>query len=338
MPQYRWFGLLLWLIALVLVSWTLSQLPLADIGQTLSGLGWKQWLAWVLVNALVIVVATWRWHVLSNMFGHSVGFFALLVIRQAGQTISFITPGPQFGGEPLQIYWLYKRTGMAIHSAVLSLAIDRFYELWINFLMLMLGVILLLLSPAPGVQSDTTNNWQQILLLMTVLLSVLSALAFVMVKQPGLISTRLEKLSTRWLNNPRLKTLDHHWQSMGADLRAAVATKKPALFNALMLSVLVWVLIVFEMWLVLGFFEISLDVSGLVLILVAMRVALLLPLPGGIGTLEASVFWSFQLLELPAAAALAVIAIMRLRDVVVLIAGMACLRIAQNDSTQAASQ
>jgi uncharacterized membrane protein YbhN (UPF0104 family) len=80
------------------------------------------------------------------------------------------------------------------------------------------------------------------------------------------------------------------------------------------------------MWLVLSFFNIALSSSGLVLILVAMRLALLLPLPGGIGTLEASVFWSFQALGLPAGAALGVIAIMRLRDVLVLIAGVLCVR------------
>ncbi|MDO8910054.1 MAG: lysylphosphatidylglycerol synthase transmembrane domain-containing protein [Pseudohongiella sp.] len=334
MPQYRWLGLLLWLIALALVSWTLSHLPLEDIGQSLSALGWEQWSVWALVNGLVIIIATVRWQVLLRMLGHSVGFFDLVVIKQAGQTISFITPGPQFGGEPLQIYWLYKRTGMGIHSAVLALGIDRFYELWINFLVLMMGVILLLLSPGFGAHTGA-NNWQQILVLMSVLLLLLSALAYAAVRQPQLISGRLEKLSARWLSNPRLMNLDHHWHSMGADLRLAVATKKPALLKALMLSVLVWVLIALEMWLVLGFFDITLEISGLVLILVAMRLALLLPLPGGIGTLEASVFWSFQLLQLSPTAALAVIAIMRLRDALVLIAGLACLRVAQNGSAQA---
>jgi glycosyltransferase 2 family protein len=87
-----------------------------------------------------------------------------------------------------------------------------------------------------------------------------------------------------------------------------------------------WILIIVEMWLVLGFFDIQLSSSGLVLILVAMRLALLLPLPAGIGTLEASVFWSFQALALPVSAALGIIAVMRLRDVLVLSAGVMCVR------------
>lgn len=334
MSQYRWLATVLWLIALALVSWTLSKMPLADIGNTLAGLDYWQWSAWILVNSLVIMIATERWRVLSGILGHRVSFTTLLVIKQAGQTISFITPGPQFGGEPLQIYWLYKRTGMAIHKAVLSLGIDRFYELWVNFLMLMSGVVLLLLSPGFGVQISASNNWQQILWLMIFLLLSLSALAWVAISQPELLSKRLQKLSTRWLSSPRLKTLDDHWKTLGTDLRLLVSTKKAGLLNTLLLSLLVWALIVFEMWLVLGFFDISLQVSGLVLVLVAMRLALLLPLPGGIGTLEASIFWSFQILQLSPAAALGVIAMMRLRDVLVLIAGLVCIRLAQHRTDQ----
>jgi hypothetical protein len=338
MPQYRWLGVVLWLIALALVSWTLSQMPLAEIGSILAELDWQQWSFWVLVNVLVIVVATRRWQALSNMLGHHITFVTLLIIKQAGQTVSFITPGPQFGGEPLQIYWLYKRTGMAIHRAVLSLGIDRFYELWINFLMLLLGVSLLVFSPVGGTQTASDNNLQQIVLLMTFLLLLLSALAYAAIKQPQLISTRLEKLSKRWLSSPRLKKLDHHWQSIGSDLKITITTKKLALLHALILSLLVWVLIVFEMWLVLGFFDIRLQFNELVLILVAMRLALLLPLPGGIGTLEASIFWSFQILQLAPAAALAVIAIMRLRDALVLVAGMICLRLVQKGPAAVANE
>lgn len=329
MPHYRWLAPGLWLIALALVSWTLSQMPLAGIVTSLSGLAGWQWLAWLLVNCLVIMVSTWRWHLLSDMLGHAVSFTKLLLIRQAGQTVSFITPGPQFGGEPFQIYWLYKQTGMALHRAVLSLGLDRFYELWINFLMLVLGVSLLLLSPGFGLQGDADNNWQQILLLMVIALVVLTALALTAVIQPEYISTSLEKLGSRWLSNPRLARLDDHWQRLGSDIRLTISTKKVGLLKALLLSLLVWVLIVGEMWLVLGFFGITPGLSGLVLILVAMRLALLLPLPGGIGTLEASIFWSFQLLEFSPAAALAVIAIMRLRDVLVLLAGLLCLRVVQ---------
>ncbi|HDZ09206.1 lysylphosphatidylglycerol synthase transmembrane domain-containing protein [Pseudohongiella sp.] len=330
MPQSRWIALLLWPVALVLVTWTLSQMPLAGIGDTLGKLSWQQWLVWTLVNLLVIMVSTERWRRLGCMLGKAPGFLQMLLIRQAGQTVSFITPAPHFGGEPFQIYWLYKRAGMAVHRAVLSLALDRFYELWINFMMLLLGVSLLLLAPQSGMQAGSQNSdWQMILLLMMTLLAVLSAIAWLLVRQPALLSARLEKAGARWLSSPRLKTLGEHWHLMGSDLKAVVRSQKPALLTALVLSLLGWALMIFEVWLVLAFFDIRLNAVELALILVAMRLALLLPLPGGIGTLEAAVFWTFQSLALPVESALGLIALMRLRDVVVLLSGLLCLRALQ---------
>lgn len=338
MSQSRWLALLLWPIALALVTWTLSQMPLADLGDTLSALNWTQWLSWVLVNLLVIAVSTERWRLLCRMLGESPGFVQMLMIRQAGQTVSFITPAPHFGGEPFQIYWLYKRIGMSIHRAVLSLALDRFYELWINFLMLMLGVSLVLLSSQASQQtSGQGSDWQTMLLLLLLALLMLSGIAWLFVRQPALISSRLERLGARWLSNPRLVALGEHWHVLGNELRTVVSTQKPALLNALGLSLLGWALMIFEVWLVLAFFDVTFDVVSLALILVAMRLALLLPLPGGIGSLEAAVFWAFQSLSLPVEAALGLIALMRLRDVVVLLTGLLCLRGLQGKRLASAS-
>jgi hypothetical protein len=77
----------------------------------------------------------------------------------------------------------------------------------------------------------------------------------------------------------------------------------------------------------LGFFELPLDFSDFLVILIAMRLAFLLPLPGGIGTLEAALFWAFQYLSLPVAAVMGLIALMRLRDAIILLAGLWCLRV-----------
>jgi uncharacterized protein (TIRG00374 family) len=329
MLRSRWITLLLWPLALALVTWTLSQMPLADLPATLGALSWLQWLMWAGVNVLVIAVSTERWRQLGRMLGESPGFWPMLLIRQAGQTVSFITPAPHFGGEPFQIYWLVKRLGLSIHRAVLSLALDRFYELWINFLMLLLGVCLVLLSQSSVTADGQGSDWQSILLVLAGLLVLLTLIAWLLIRQPVLLSARLEKLAARWLSSPRLAALGGHWQVLGSELRTVVSTRKPALLGALGLSLLGWALMIFEVWLVLAYFAITPDAFSLALILVAMRLALLLPLPGGIGSFEAAVLWSFQSLALPAEAALGLIAVTRLRDVLVLLTGLLCLRALQ---------
>jgi uncharacterized membrane protein YbhN (UPF0104 family) len=81
------------------------------------------------------------------------------------------------------------------------------------------------------------------------------------------------------------------------------------------------------LWLLLSVFDLALDFSAFLVILVSMRLAFLLPLPGGVGSLEAVLFWAFQYLSLSAEAAIGLIALMRLRDVLVLMAGLWCLRV-----------
>lgn len=332
MPHYKLITLLLWLVAFALVGWVLSQMPLDSIAQTMATLTWTDWFAWSGSNLAVILIGTQRWRVLTRMLRLPVSFVQLLLVRQAGQSVSFITPGPQFGGEPLQIYWLYKRFGIAVHSAVLALGLDRFYELWINFAVLILGVALLL-SPAAVIPAMRTSaDWQEVLLILLMVVLIMTLIGWTLLRRPLWISQHTEKLAQRWLQNPRLQKIDDHWQALGSDLQSAVSTQKPALLRAFALSLLTWGGIVAEMVLVLHILDINVTMSGVILILVATRLALLLPLPGGIGTLEASLLWSFQSLGLPASAAVGVIALMRLRDAIVLVSGLLCLRAMQTRS------
>lgn len=332
MPHYKLIGLLLWLVAFALVGWVLSQMPLDSIAQTMAALTWTDWLAWSGINVAVILISTQRWRELTGMLNLPATFMQLLLVRQAGQTVSFITPGPQFGGEPLQIYWLYKRFGIAVHSAVLALGLDRFYELWINFAVLILGVVLLLTPVAAMPALTESANWQEVLSILFVAVLIMTLIGWAILRRPQWISQRTENLAQRWLQNPRLQKIDDHWQALGSDLQSAVRTQKPALLRAFVLSLLTWGCIVGEMVLVLHILDIDVTMSGVILILVATRLALLLPLPGGIGTLEASLLWSFQSLGLPTTAAVGVIALMRLRDAIVLVAGLLCLRAMQTRS------
>ena len=62
-----------------------------------------------------------------------------------------------------------------------------------------------------------------------------------------------------------------------------------------------------------------------VFIMLGIRLALLMPIPGGIGTVEASLLWSFGVLEFALAGAGGIIAISRFRDLLLLLIGMGCL-------------
>ncbi len=311
---------LLWLAALLLAGWTLAQLPISEISARLSSFALEDYAPWIIANITIILLSSYRWWLLGKAVQAPVNFWRLLCIKQAGQSISFITPGPQFGGEPLQIYWLWQGAKIALHKALLSLGLDRFFELWINFSILILGVILLSVSPA-----STTASWINILSALIGLIGLLSLIGFALIKQPLWISQRLSKVTHQWQAHRYLHSIKTQWNLLGDDLRRCLQTERKILLSALLISVLGWAGLFIELQLILWMSDANTNLTGFLLIFVAMRLAMLLPLPGGIGTIEAAIFWAFSYLSLSMESALTVIALMRLRDAVVLMVGLGCM-------------
>lgn len=332
MQRAKQLVLLLWLLALGLAAWALMQLPLADITNSISSLNTSQWIFWLGLNSFIILILGLRWQLLTQAFNAPLKLLTLLLIRQGGQAVSFITPGPQFGGEPLQLYWLYKY-GLPLRKALLSLGLDRFFELWVNFSVLLLAVLLLLTGIGDNNNSNNFNiktigDWQTALAPLLIFLGLMFLLAWIFVKQPQWINNRLERIASRWQHNHRLSNINQHWQSLGDELHIALRTKKIYFLLAMTLSLLGWLGLLGELYLILHLVGVEAELHSFLIVLVAMRMALLLPMPGGVGTLEASVLWSFHTLNLPASAALGLIALMRVRDAIVLVIGLVCLRYA----------
>lgn len=323
---------LLWVAALLLAGWTLYQLPLTDITASLGKLTLEDYAPWVIANIAIILLLNSRWWLLGIAVQAPVNFWQLLLIKQAGQSISFITPGPQFGGEPFQLYWLWQRTKTALHKALLLLGLDRFFELWINFSILILGVVLLIASPA-----SATANWANILAALIGLTSLLSLAAFTLLKQPQWITQRLNKVTHQWQSHRYLHSIKTHWNLLSDDLRRCLLQERKLLLSAIVLSIAGWAGLFLELQLILWMSDANTNLIGFLLLFVAMRLAMLLPLPGGVGTLEAAVFWVFHYLNLSMESALTVIALMRLRDGVVLLMGLGCIAMIKNQSEQKAN-
>ena len=70
-----------------------------------------------------------------------------------------------------------------------------------------------------------------------------------------------------------------------------------------------------EFYTMASFLGVSLSLAQLIALLTAARVAFLLPLPGGLGTLEASQVWALELMGFNPAVGLGLSLLIRLRDV-----------------------
>jgi uncharacterized protein (TIRG00374 family) len=316
----NFFSTLIWIAAFGLAAWILSQLPFTKVSLSVTELRVSEWLVWIALNLAVVMLLTGRWLVLTRALALSCKLLQLLRVRQAGGVISFVTPGPQFGGEPFQVYWLWQRYKAPGHAAFLALGLDRFYELWINFAVLLLAVLVLLSSA-----SVTFVEWHIVAATLSALIMLMGLFGWYMLRQPLRIRTWIKRLTSHWHDHERLRSLDTHWSQLNDSLQLIFTKQRPALGFALGLSLLGWAGMIAEFWLLLRFVDVPVDLTTYVFLFTVVRLAFLLPLPGGIGSVEAALFWAFQALALPLSAAAGLIVLMRLRDVVILLAGAAAL-------------
>jgi uncharacterized protein (TIRG00374 family) len=320
MNTWRLLHLCLWLLALTLVIWTLRQLPLDEMLSWPGRLTANQWLLWGLVNAGVLYLAVQRWQLLALALGASLSLSQLFRLRQSGSTVSFITPGPQFGGEPLQLYWLHRYFNLPLHRAATVLGLDRFLETGTNTSVLLAGMLTLLGSAIMPIQA-----WLQVT---AILISVLAALlisAALILRHPEFLVRLFRNLVRRWPVAGESGRGEKGWTALVELLQNTLTRRRPQLWMALLLALLGWVALLTELVLLLRILGLTPTVAGVLLIMVGMRLAMLLPIPGGIGTIEASLLWSFGFLGLPLSAAAGLIALMRLRDALLLLLGLGCL-------------
>ena len=135
-----------------------------------------------------------------------------------------------------------------------------------------------------------------------------------------------------WQQHPRLRRLSGHWAEISHQLSKLTADHRRLLGFAILASCLAWTGMIAEFWFLLGLAQVPFDVTDFILLFTVMRLAFLLPLPGGIGSVEAGLLWSFQALGLPLSMAASLVVLMRVRDLSLLLSGAIVLPILNSTS------
>ena len=302
-------GHLVWLLVPLMIGWAAQTAPLAHLRETLSGLGWVQVSSLLGLNVLVVLSFSGRWWAILRGLGQRVPYFRLSAYRLAAFGISYFTPGPQFGGEPLQAYALRKRHGVPGATATASVALDKLLEVTVNLAVLVAGIGLTLHQQVWGRQMGAGALAAALILLA---LPISFFLALGAGRQPA---TWLAQRSPAWLQEMTLYRRFRDFVIVSETEAAQFCRRKPLrVLQALAFSLLSWGLLSSELWLAVRFLGPSLTWLQLVAILTAARIAFLLPLPGGLGTLEASQVLAFQAIGLDPATGLSLSLVIRVRD------------------------
>ena len=297
---------LIFIVLAILLYFALRNAPLAEIWNTLKQLQLWQITLLLFINTAIYILITLRWWIIVRAEAKAVPYFPLLTIRIAAFGVSYFTLGPQVGGEPLQVWYLQRKYGLTYTRATASVFMDKLLEFLTNFFLLGIGLMAILQA---GVIS---RNWDNSLV-------SLSGLAILFLWPPLqiVLMTRgiypLSALLRQVSNNRFVRFIAASERMAGTFCRRHLSS----LLAAIGVSLLAAIGMLSEYFFIISFLHIDLAFSQTIAAWTAGWLAFLVPLPGGLGALEASQVFALGAFSISAASAISVTFLIRGRDLLI---------------------
>jgi uncharacterized protein (TIRG00374 family) len=309
---------LLWIPVPFLLYWALKDIRFPELFAILGRLNILQICVLLVVNLLFVLILALRWAVILRGLGAPVGLLPLLTYRLAGYAVSYLTPGPQFGGEPLQMYLANKRSDLGYDVGSASILLDKTFELLGNFAFL--GLASLAFLPLGLLASGGGLRMALALPSLLILLPAAYLAAVFFGIRP--LSWLASRLPAGLLARPGIQKTVALVHSSEAKIMDYCSRRGRTLAQILLFFLLVWTISLAEMRLVLYFLRIPITLLQTLLVLAGGKLAFLLPFPGALGALELTQEGVFELLDLGSQTGMSLVLYMRARDLLFALAGL----------------
>jgi len=299
-----------WILVPLAVWWSIKDISLSAIGENFRQIGLQAILVLVVINMFIFVLFSFRWWTILRAQDLRVSLISVIGYRLAGFGVTYFTPGPQFGGEPLQVYLLKEKEGVATSPAATSVSIDKLLELLANFSFLLVGVTVLVFS---GILNTGSRY---VLILAPALLFAVPVIYLLALRTGRLpITFIFEKLGKILMHSKRYQGLLITLKETESLVSVFCRQNVKALLVGALLSLAIWALMVFEFGLMLQFLGVQFNLVQILVALTAARIAFLLPFPAGLGTLEAGQVMAMGLIGVSPAIGISLALLIRARDV-----------------------
>lgn len=307
----KWlFRILLFVIISLLLWWVLKNAPLPEIWAAIRSL--QAWEIAVLLaaNIVLYVLVTLRWWIIARADARHIPYLPLLAVRVAVFAVSYFTLGPQVGGEPLQILFLQRKYRLTFTRATASVLMDKLLEFLVDFILLGVGLIAIFRAGALA-ETKSVFSWE------------LVGLVLLMLWPPvhiGLLYHRRYPLTALVRSIPFIKKNAKAPRFLrAAEWLAGNFCRRhlPNLLAALGVSLLAGAGMVGEYALMASFLGIHLPFWKTVAAWAAGWLSFIVPLPGGLGALEASQIFILSRFGIGNAVAISLILLMRGRDLLI---------------------
>jgi hypothetical protein len=317
MRKKKVFALILWMLVGLLFWWAWRDISLPQVWDALSRLSPLSLGTLLLVNGAIVLLFSSRWWLIVRALGYKVPFLALAKYRLASFGLGYFTPGPQFGGEPLQVYFLHKKHRVPTETALASVSLDKLLEMLANFTFLSLAILIVVWKGL---------FFQEMTGMVVGFSAGMAILLLIYIFALWMGKTPLARIFGWIPPNERWQASLRAFRQMLLDAESQIGIfcrQQPRiLFQSSLLSALKWISLLGEYALALRFLGLETSLVNVLAIVVFARLSFLTPLPGGLGALEAGQVMAMQSLGFDPVFGVSMSFFIRVRDTLFALFGL----------------
>ena len=307
------------IVGLILLWQAVQGINWTEVVQLLTAIDPRGLAAIGACNLLMLPLMSMRWWLILIMLGTPVKLLRVSFYRTAAGAVSYLTPGPHFGGEPVSVILLniHHRIGLPIGAA--SVGVDRLLELTVSFAVLAICVGCFSLA-----LPDSAGGMGAVLVISVVFALCLTLLALLFGgKRP--FSRVIHQLCAFTITTSGFgKKMESFARFLkdSEDRALTMFVVHPFLFTcAILVSLAAWVAVFAELWLISYVLGVSLTFMELAGLTAIARLAFFTPLPAGLGVLEFGLPWVTTSFGLGGELGFSICLIIRIRDLFISLIG-----------------
>ncbi len=298
------------------------QTGLDQIWSTLRNFSFAFFLAYLVLSTLNFGLYTLRWHIILRRLlkreklphlHRAITFLDLFFHRMAGFAISYITPMAQTGGEPLRILLLH-RDGVRMSLSTASVIIDKALEFTTLMIFIFIGIALGLLDGSLPPGSRVFFG-----LVLIVFFMLIFWFYYASLKNIGFFSSLLRLFHLHKLT--RIERFIRKIIKVEMQISAFYKQNGATFLVLVFISIFIIGFQLFEHYILALFFGVKMTFFQTFLVSTIPYLALIIPIPGGLGVLESGHAVMFALLGIQINAFVLVF-IIRIRDFAFVLVGL----------------
>ncbi len=261
-------------------------------------------------SAAINLLSVYKWKLIMNENGHKIDFSMLFLYKNAAFSISYMTPFLKLIGEPMRALML-KRHNIPTAKAMSCVFLDKSLEILMNAVIVCITITVVVLAfPVP-------EPVKKVLIAVLTTIMILFVVLFLLTPAKGVAYALIDAIPIGLLKKIRKILFDVDYT-----LNYFLTHRKLCLAKLFAITALQWIFIFLEFKFAAMIINYNATAIELFLMILATGLSAIIPVPAGIGVLEASLFSAFTLLGANAYTGIALSFIIRLKDTMWALLGM----------------